>query len=76
MICLKEDKVVMYNSMETKEERARAKSIKPLVRLLPILLNRSGYYDYISPAATPLKEWALEQLNCNMVKLPQQQDRF
>ena len=72
MIFLKEGKVVMYDSMATKEEsrRARAKSIKPLVRLLPILLNHSGCYNHISIAATPHKEWALEQLDLSMVKLP------
>ena len=78
MICLKKGKVVMYDSMVTKEEsrRARAKSINPLVRLLRFLLNRSGYYDHISTAATAQKEWALEQLDPNMVKLSQQSDGY
>ena len=72
-IFLKEGKVVIYDFMATKEEsrRVKTKSMKPLVRLLPNLLNCSGYYDHISIAATPHKEWALEQLDPSMVKLAQ-----
>ncbi|XP_052193900.1 uncharacterized protein LOC127802228 [Diospyros lotus] len=73
-ICLKDRRVVIYdsNAMNEENRRSRAESIQPLVSLLPILLKKAAYYEHVTATATLDRDWEVE--NTDPQKLPQQPD--
>jgi len=73
-ICLKDRKVVIYDSNATNEDswRIRVESIQPLASLLPIMLKRSAYYSQSIETATSDSEWEVESTDPQ--KVPQQHD--
>jgi len=77
-ICLKEMKIVMYDSLSQSEDsrKYRFEFMKPFASLLPTILRRSEYYNHISTPAPPYKEWELESLDPAKVNIPQQLDRY
>ena len=64
-ICLKERKLIIYDSHAKSEDskRMRVESVKPLARLLPIILRSSVYYEYGTAPVNAHRKWDVESID-------------
>ena len=71
-ICLKERKLVIYDSLVKSEDskRIRVEYVKPLVSLLPIILRSSAYYDHVTAPMNAHKKWDAESIDPQHMHLP------